>query len=83
MGESHLMNPPLPKELARCLMSDGNSRHNKLWLLTGWLTEWSFEWRWQGAPGKSRMLFAFDGGPFKPARSYEEDVLPTLKWIDQ
>jgi hypothetical protein len=37
----------------------------------------------KGTPGKSRMMFAFDGGTFKPARSYEEDVLPTLKWIDQ
>jgi hypothetical protein len=40
-----VLKPPLPKDFARCLMSDGNSRHNKLWLLTGWITQWSFEWK--------------------------------------
>ena len=75
----------LPKEFQRCLLSDGNSRHNKLWLLTGWGAQgYDFNWRWQGEPGKSRMMFSFEpGAEFKAARSYEEDVLPTLEWIER
>jgi hypothetical protein len=75
----------LPKEFQRSLMSDGTSRHNKLWLLTGWkAVGYWFEWKWQGEPGRSRMMFSFEPGqPFKAARSFEEDVLPMLKWTDQ
>ncbi len=75
----------LPKEFQRCLMSSDTSRHNKLWLLTGWRARgFDFEWKWQGEPGRSRMMFSFEPGQLcKAARSYEEDVLPTLKWTDQ
>jgi len=76
--------PLLPEEFQRCLLMSNTSRHNKLWLLTGWLKQYDFRWKWQGAPGKSRMMFAFhpmDG--FTAARSYEEDVLPTMKWAGQ
>lgn len=67
------------EERAKVLLSDGGSRCNKMHLAAGW----GFEWRWEGdgplpdGTMRSRMLFLVDGG-WRRAKSWDEDVRPTL-----
>jgi hypothetical protein len=68
------------------LMSEETSRQNKLWLATSWahFKGWFIEWKWQGVPMRSRLMFRF--GPnedFVAAKSFEEDVLIKYKFNDE
>ncbi len=67
----------------RALLSSETSRQNKLWLATAWqqCDGIFIEWRWRGEYMNSRLCFRF--GPdeaFVDAKSYDEDVVPTLKF---
>lgn len=73
----------IPADHKRALMTEHTSRQNKLWLVSGWMDRypWFIEWKWQGEPMRSRLLFRF--GPdesFVAARSFDEDVVPTFKF---
>ncbi len=68
------------EERAKVLLSDESSRCNKMHLAAGW----GFEWRWEGegplpsGTMRSRMLFLIDG-EWTRAKSWDEDVRPTLR----
>lgn len=65
----------LPKEFRKVLLSSDNSRQNKIWLATGWQTQYYIEWKWQGQPYYSRMLFKFyPDGEYLKAKSFDEDI---------
>ncbi len=75
----------LSSNLRKELLSSGSSRQNKIWLAVGWKACDSYfvEWRWCGDYMKSRLEFQFEpGGEFIKAKSYDEDVWPKLKWLD-
>lgn len=61
------------------LLSNQVSRCNKMHLCAGW----GVEWKWEGEPPtsngtmRSRMLFLIDG-EWRRAKSWDEDVRPTL-----
>lgn len=74
---------PLPQSHRTALLTRYTSRPNKLWLVTGWRSrgKWHLEYRWAGVPLRSRMLFQFEpNGPWYQAESYDEDIVPTLKF---
>ncbi len=60
-------------DLRFALLSDTTSRMNKIWLAINN----GAEWRWQGQPRRSRLEFLVDG-QWKQARSFDEDIVPTL-----
>jgi len=63
------------------LLSSQTSRANKLALLAEHRSLGRFvDWRWQGAPMRSRLEFRFSPRDrFFEAKSYEEDIAPLLK----
>lgn len=71
------------EEAKRTLLHETTSRLNKIHCAISWahFYGWFIEWKWQGAPFRSRICFRF--GPeesFVPARSYDDDVRPLLKY---
>ncbi len=65
------------------LLHETSSRINKIHLAIGWahFYGWPIEWRWEGQPFRSRVGFRFGAdGDFAPARSFDDDVRPTLKF---
>lgn len=67
----------------RALLSSQTSRQNKLWLATAWhhFDQVFLEWKWRGDYMRSRLCFRFaPGEEFVDAKSYDEDVVPTLKF---
>lgn len=77
---------PIPPHFRRSLLSRYTSRQNKLWLAIAWrhFHGYHIEWRWDGAPNRSRMLFQFEpDGAFVRAESYEDDIAPTLVFDDK
>ncbi len=81
---------PLPAHFRRALLTEQTSRINKLHLAISWkqLRGWYVEWRWAGEGPelpygvmRSRLCFQFEpDGPFIEAKSFDEDVVPTLKY---
>lgn len=75
----------MSQRMRQALLGKQTSRHNKFWLVAEYKRQGLFvEWKWAGAAWKSRLLFRF--GPeenFVPSKSYEEDVVPTLKWDER
>lgn len=71
------------------LINETISRQNKLWIAIAWaqLRGWFVEWKWAGDPPSlngvmhSRLCFRFEpDGPWTEAKSYDEDIRPTLKF---
>ena len=76
----------IPDSCRSALLSDYTSRPNKLWLVISWqhFRDFYVEWKWQGEPYRSRMMFQFSvDGPWVVARSFEEDRLPTYKFGEE
>lgn len=76
----------LPEHLRKSLLSSDTSRQNKIWLAVGWkeMSEYFIEWRWASEYMRSRLEFKFEpDGEFVKAKSYDEDIFPKLKWMDQ
>jgi hypothetical protein len=74
---------PITNSAKAALLSEYTSRPNKLWLAIAWthFKGYFIEWKWQGAEFRSRMMFKFSPDePFVPAKSYEDDIVPTLKF---
>lgn len=74
---------PITDARRRLILSKETSRQNKLWLMTCWrdLEGVAVEWKWRGEYMRSRLCFQF--GPdeaFIEAKSYDEDVVPGLKF---
>lgn len=74
---------PIPPGARRALLSKETSRQNKIWLAQTWkqIDGCFIEWKWRGEFMRSRLCFRF--GPeevFVDAKSYDEDVVPTLKF---
>ena len=70
-----------PQSHIKVLLSADTSRLNKIHLAIGWayFRGWYIEWKWQGAPLRSRLLFRFHPEDiFVAAKSFDEDVLPTF-----
>ena len=63
----------------KTLLGDTLSRCNKMHLCAGWGIEWKWEGEGPGPTGvmPSRMLFLIDG-EWRRAKSWDEDVRPTL-----
>lgn len=77
------LNPRLSDARRRVILSKETSRQNKIWLVTCWryFDGAVIEWKWRGEYMRSRMCFQF--GPdeaFIEAKSYDEDVVPNLKF---
>jgi len=75
----------LSNNLRKTLLSSDSSRQNKIWLARGWKESSGYfvEYRWAGEYMQSRLEFQFEhGGEFVKAKSYDEDVFPKLKWLD-
>lgn len=71
----------LPDKFQKLLLSDDNSKPNKLWLAIGWSQKYYIEWQWQGVSGYSRLQFKFSvEDEWRTAKSHEEDVLPKMKF---
>jgi len=73
----------VPEKLRQVILGKYTSRQNKLWIVTGWkhFKQWHIEWKWAGDYMRSRMLFQFElNGPWIQALSFEEDILPKLKY---
>lgn len=71
----------IPADFRRALMSSDTSRQNKMWLAASWSQRFFVEWRWQGAPMRSRMAFRFEpGSEFAEAKSFDEDIVPTFEF---
>lgn len=72
----------IPRHIRFALLTDTNSRQNKLWLAKSWrhFRGYNIEVRWMGAPFFSRLEFSLDGEPWVAAKSYDDDVRPTLEW---
>lgn len=73
----------IPSTHKTALLSKFTSRQNKLWLAIGWIhrARWFLEYRWAGAYMRSRMQFRFEpAGEWYTADSYDEDIVPTLKF---
>lgn len=70
------------KTMREALLSKYSSRRNKLWLVGGYQSVGLYvEWKWQGEPFRSRLLFQFaPDEEFVRAKSYEEDIQPFLEW---
>lgn len=66
----------------RALLSKETSRQNKLWLAASYRREGVFvEWQWRAEYMNSRLCFRFASDEaFVEAKSYDEDVVPTLKF---
>lgn len=67
----------------RALLSKETSRQNKIWLAIAWkhFDGLPLEWKWRGEYMRSRLCFRFGPDePFVDAKSYDEDVVPTLKF---
>jgi hypothetical protein len=65
------------------LLVETTSRLNKIHLAIGWahFYGWPIEWRWEGQPFRSRVGFRFGANEsFVSARSFDDDVRPTLKF---
>lgn len=70
------MKLPLPLSLRAELLGKGNSRCNKLWCVIAWEQKFEVAWRWAGEAMRSRLEFAFDGGRWQTAKSFDQDVVP-------
>lgn len=67
-------------EKRRALLSTETSRRNKMALLARYRSEGDpIEHQWRGDPYNSRLLVSFEGGPWLPCMSYDEDTRPQLK----
>lgn len=78
-----ILRPTITTEARQVLLSKLTSRQNKLWLATSYrdCDGWFIEWQWQGAHMHSRLSFRFGPEePFVMAKSYDEDVVPLLKF---
>ncbi len=63
------------------LLSNQNSRQNKLWIAARHIADGKYlEWQWAGKPFRSRLCFRFrPEEDVMVANSFDEDVLPTYK----
>jgi hypothetical protein len=76
----------IPKTHIKSLISTDTSRQNKLWLVESWkhFHNWFIEWKWQGEPYNSRLMFRFsETEDFIVAKSFDEDILPTYEFDDK
>lgn len=73
----------LPTTLKRCLLSEDNSKPNKLWMAIAWqAVGYYIDWRWQGIEKYSRLQFRFsENEDWLTAKSHEEDVMPKMKFV--
>ena len=72
----------IPTHYRAALLSRYTSRRNKIHLAIGWahFHGLRIEYRWSGAPYRSRLQFQFEqDGAWFTAESYEDDIAPTLK----
>jgi hypothetical protein len=69
-------------ELRAALLSSETSRRNKMWLACNFKSSGGYlYWHWKGEPYRSRLIFNFFPGDIdRVALSYDEDVLPKLKF---
>ncbi len=74
---------PLSDNRRKILLSEDNSKPNKLWLAIAWSHDGHYiGWQWQGVEKLSRLQFRFEeNGPWLTAKSHEEDVMPKMKFV--
>jgi hypothetical protein len=74
---------PLPEHLKKVLLSEDNSKPNKLWMaIAWWYNGYYIDWQWQGIERYSRLQFKFsEDGSWITAKSHEEDVISKMKSI--
>ena len=72
----------LPERLKKVILSEDNSKPNKLWMAIAWHNDGHYiDWRWQGIQKYSRLEFRFsEDGEWETAKSHEEDVMPKMKF---
>lgn len=83
-SEDWLVNQtPLSTKLQKLILSEENSKPNKLWLAIAWKHEGHYiDWKWHGVEAYSRLQFKFEEhGEWLTAKSHEEDVMPKMKFV--
>jgi hypothetical protein len=70
----------IPKHFRQALITDTNSRINKIWIAIDLQHRGYFiKWKWSSTPFNSRLLFLLDtSGKYLEAKSYDDDVKPFL-----